>query len=133
MCDNQNLFPLLPPRPVVARSLCVIIIEGTSNIHFLLPIVITSIIAKYVGSLFNDSLYDIAIHFKKIPFLEPDPIHHLTKMTASQCMSTNTVVLYGIEQVGTLVDILRRTECTGYPIISNNDGSFIRRGLGRHC
>lgn len=34
-------------------SLIVIIIEGTANVHFLLPIVVTTVTAKFVGNLFG--------------------------------------------------------------------------------
>ena len=50
-------------------SLCVILIEATGEISYGLPIMVTLLISKFVGDLFNKGLYDIHIHLKHIPIL----------------------------------------------------------------
>jgi len=51
-------------------SLTVILIESTNEISYGLPIMITLMVAKWTGDLFNKGLYDIHIELRKIPLLE---------------------------------------------------------------
>jgi CBS domain-containing protein len=55
-----------------AISLCVIMLEGTGQIQYLLPIVFTTVVARYVGNHFGEGLYELAQHVKHFPFLEHD-------------------------------------------------------------
>ncbi|KAL3909602.1 MAG: hypothetical protein SGARI_002523 [Bacillariaceae sp.] len=54
-------------------SLTVILLECTGNMQFVLPLMLTLMTARIVGSLFNDDLYHIHIHLKKgVEFLETE-------------------------------------------------------------
>jgi chloride channel 7 len=54
-------------------SLTVILLECTGNEQFVLPLMLTLMTARLVGSLFNDDLYHIHIHLKKgVRFLEAE-------------------------------------------------------------
>lgn len=50
-------------------SLTVILIESTDEIEYGLPLLVTLMVAKWVGDLFNEGLYDIHIEVKEIPLL----------------------------------------------------------------
>lgn len=50
-------------------SLSVILIEATRNITFCLPIVITLIVAKWVGDYLFEGLYDFHFQLARVPFL----------------------------------------------------------------
>lgn len=50
-------------------SLTVILLESTDEIEYGLPLLVTLMVAKWVGDLFNEGLYDIHIELKEIPFL----------------------------------------------------------------
>merc|ERR1719166_828370 len=54
-------------------SLTVILLETTNDIQYLLPIMITLMISKWVGDSFNISLYDQHIELKCVPFVESIP------------------------------------------------------------
>lgn len=61
-------------------SLSVILIEATRNITFCLPIVITLIIAKWVGDYLFEGLYDFHFQLSRVPFLNweaPKEGHHV--------------------------------------------------------
>jgi chloride channel 7 len=48
-------------------------IEITSDLDALLPIMLVAMISKWVGDLFCHSLYDEQLHVNHVPFLESDP------------------------------------------------------------
>jgi H+/Cl- antiporter ClcA len=47
-------------------SLTVILVEATNEVTFGLPIIVTLIIAKWVGDYFNHGIYDTHIFLKKV-------------------------------------------------------------------
>ena len=47
-------------------SLCVILLEATGNISNLLPLMLALMAARWVGNVFNEGLYDVHIHLKKM-------------------------------------------------------------------
>ena len=51
-------------------SLTVILIETTNEITYGLPIMVTLMVAKWTGDIFNKSLFNIHIELRKIPLLE---------------------------------------------------------------
>lgn len=68
--------------------LCCSLIEATGNITFGLPIMITLMIAKWVGDFFTEGLYDIHIQLSSIPFLSWEPPSLSSTVYASEVMST---------------------------------------------
>ncbi len=50
-------------------SLTVILVESTDQIQYGLPLLVTLMVAKWVGDLFDEGLYDIHIELKEIPLL----------------------------------------------------------------
>lgn len=62
-------------------SLTVIMVEITNDIHQLLLIMISIMVAKWTGDLLTHPLYHALLEVKCIPFLTPEPI--LMKMDGS--------------------------------------------------
>lgn len=61
-------------------SLSVILIEATRDITFCMPIVITLIVAKWVGDYLFEGLYDFHFQLSRVPFLNweaPKEGHHI--------------------------------------------------------
>jgi len=52
-------------------SLTAIVMEITNDIYFLMPIMMTIMVSKWVGDWFNSALYDAHVLLKDIPYLEP--------------------------------------------------------------
>jgi H+/Cl- antiporter ClcA len=46
-------------------------LETTNQINFFIPVGITVLVANFVGNMFNQSIYDIAIRNKQLPVLRP--------------------------------------------------------------
>jgi H+/Cl- antiporter ClcA len=86
-----------------AISLCVIIMEGTQQVQFLLPIICTTVFARYVGNWFNEGLYEVALHVKHLPFLESISEKKLIRFQVKDIMSAPVRVL----KVGAQSEMMR--------------------------
>uniref|UniRef100_A0A7S4KVL4 Chloride channel protein n=1 Tax=Guillardia theta TaxID=55529 RepID=A0A7S4KVL4_GUITH len=103
-------------------SLVVIIIEGTANVHFLLPIVVTTCTAKLVGNLFgHEGVYEIGLRRKKLRFLEHEPHWMMDLCTAGDVMSTPVVCLPVVAKVGEIIEKLKGCGHNGFPVLSLTD------------
>eukprot|EP00056_Hartaetosiga_gracilis_P005694 m.87790 g.87790 ORF g.87790 m.87790 type:complete len:868 (+) comp12249_c0_seq2:3-2606(+) len=100
-------------------SLTVILIESTNEISLGLPLMVSLMVAKWVGDLFNEGLYDIHIHLRHIPLLEWEPSEEMKQHTAKDIMSRHPVCFYGVEKVKFIVDVLRNHSHNGFPIVRN--------------
>jgi hypothetical protein len=74
-------------------SLVVIIVEGTGKVDYLLPIIFTTVCAKWVGDKLNDGIYHTMHHVKGIPFLENEPAKGLRQLAAQDLMHADPVCL----------------------------------------
>lgn len=75
---NPGVYALIGSTAMLAgftrmtMSLCVIVLEITTNMFMTLPVMLVIVIAKSVGDLFTPSTYDIVVALKNIPLLEPE-------------------------------------------------------------
>lgn len=98
--------------------LSAILLESTGNYVFSLPLMITILTGKAVGSMFNDSIYDAVIHERQWPLLEEKPparYKHLLR--AGDVMTRAPVTLPSIVPAGTLLDLLRANDHHGFPVV----------------
>ena len=105
-------------------SLTVILLETTNEIQYLLPIMLTLMVSKWVGDFFNISLYDLHVELKCIPFVEANPPLSLQGKCARDVMVTPVISLQRTVKVGVVLPILRSTTHNGFPII-DDDGRCI--------
>jgi chloride channel 7 len=106
----------------------IIILEACGNITYLLPLMVTFAAARYTGNAINESMYDMQIHLKEMPFLE-GTMHSLGMLNyhpISQIMAQPVITLREVEKVGKVMEILQTTNHNGFPIV-NKDGRL--RGL----
>lgn len=115
-------------------SLVVIIIEGTANVHFLLPIVVTTCTAKLVGNLFgHEGVYEIGLRRKKLRFLDHEPSWQMDLCSAADVMARPPVTFPVVARVGDILDKLRICEHNGFPVVSMTDeGDPCSRALDRN-
>ncbi len=109
-------------------SLTVILLEATGDMQYVLPLMLTLMSARLVGNIFNEGLYDIHIHMRKLPFLDDELPQFAKKydMTVNQVMSRNIVCLRPVEMAGHICDILSETEYNCFPVLETeeNNGNF---------
>lgn len=110
-------------------SIVVITFELTGALTYVLPIMISVMIAKWVGDAFSRrGIYESWIHFNSYPYLDPnnsgeDLSPLIPDVPASQIMTrldSDLIVLTATgHTIASLQKILETTPYRGYPVISN--------------
>ena len=111
-------------------SLTVIIIEATGNLTYGFPVMVVLLVAKWVGDIFNEGLYDIHIQLAGVPLLGWDPPPLSATTYATHVMSHPVVTLNTTETVGNIVDILKSTTHNGFPVVDRIQ-TEVTRGSSR--
>ncbi|KAL6011321.1 hypothetical protein ACLOJK_001767 [Asimina triloba] len=124
---DQGLYAVLGAASLMAGSmrmtvsLCVIFLELTNNL-LLLPItMIVLLISKTVGDMFNPSIYEIILHLKGLPFLEAYAEPWMRNLSVAELATAKppVVTLRGVEKVGRVVEVLRKTTHNGFPVVDH--------------
>jgi CBS domain-containing protein len=114
----------------ITISLTVILLECTNDVQYCLPIMVTVMFAKWVGDIFNEGLYDIHIHLKHVPFLEPYPEGEMDAIRACDVMNKRVETLPVIAQVSKLIETLRETDYSSFPVLKEEITDVPNRYLG---
>merc|ERR1712176_88150 len=104
-------------------SLTVILVEITDDVYYLLPIILTIMIAKWVGDRFNIPLYDAHIILKNIPFLEAGlPKWFPTFIVAKDIMIKPVITLPRFCSMKRALHVLSSKEMnhSAFPIVIDN-------------
>ena len=101
-------------------SLTVILIECTNEISLSLPIMVTLMVAKWVGDLGNVGLYDIHINLKSVPLLEWDAPYYTVNYNASDIMSTRLSFVYPHSTLRSLINLLSTTTHSAFPVVTSS-------------
>jgi len=99
-------------------SLTVILIESTNEISYGLPIMITLMVAKWSGDLFNEGLYDIHIKLRSVPLLEWTAPQEMYRLKASDIMESCLSYIYPHTRVHSIVGILKTTAHNAFPVVT---------------
>lgn len=110
-------------------SLTVILVEATGDVQYILPLMLTLIVAKFVGDHFNEGLYDIHIELQKLPFLHWHPHQEAKLLLVSQVMTSKVVFLPEVLTAGSLLHILQSCDHSNFPVISDEKGGGNFRGV----
>jgi len=108
-------------------SLSVILLEATGDMQYVLPLMLTLMAARWVGNVFNESLYDIHIHLKHVPFLDEEApfMARMNDMAAHQIMSPDVKCLRPVEKVGVIYDLLTECQHNCFPVVDIRAGSVL--------
>jgi len=104
-------------------SLTCILLEATNEISYGLPIMGVLMIAKWVGDLFNESLYDIHIEIKDVPLLGWEAPPKLERLQASDIMSKDVSYMFPQSRVTSVVNMLATTRHHAYPVVTQSVSS----------
>jgi len=115
----------------ITISLTVILIETSNNVQYSAAIMVAVLFAKWVADRFNHGLYDIHIHLKHVPLLEPFSDKEMYEIRAKQVMSKRVRVVPEVLTLGQLIETLTNTKHACYPVVTRDDGSNSFVGLLR--
>jgi len=106
-------------------SLVVIILEGTSQLNFLLPLLLCVFVANKFASFIASSFYESQLKRRNIPYLRALPPKEAcvseteATLTAGDICAAPAVVFQEIERVSNIEEILKTTTHNGFPIVKN--------------
>ncbi|XP_066289417.1 chloride channel protein D-like isoform X1 [Branchiostoma lanceolatum] len=112
----------------LTMSLTVIMMEMTNDVQFLLPIMVSIMVAKWVGDFVTHPLYHALLELKCIPFLDSEPVivHEGNKPVnlelhmARDVMAAPPSVISTRESVANLAHLLLDTPHGGFPVVHSS-------------
>ena len=90
-----------------SSSSIIIISRLTGNVSFGLPIMIVLMVAKWVGDLFTEGIYDEHIGLAKVPLLSWEAPPITSRRRAVEVMSTPVTVFRPTEKVSVILKYLK--------------------------
>ncbi|CAE7335077.1 Clcn7 [Symbiodinium necroappetens] len=111
----------------ITISLSVIVMECTINNQFGVPLFLATMLAKWVGQLFNEGIYDLHLELKHVPLLEPMGGKELLDLRAMDIMAREVKTLPACAPVKQLVGLLQDESHNhhGFPVIDMPSGVFL--------
>ena len=122
-CVTPQVYDCVPTSPRSHRFSSSLLISLTPS-RYLLPIMLTLMVSKWVGDFFNISLYDLHVELKCIPFVEANPPLSLQGKCAKDVMVTPVVSLAARVTVRDVLPLLKETTHNGFPIV-DDDGRCV--------
>ena len=104
-------------------SLLVIMLETTSSINIFLPMTIAIFVARVVGNMITNSLYDRALRAKNMCFLRSEAPKQTKDLLASVVMSKDCVTIPTIANMAACKKALESGHC-GFPVV-NTAGKLV--------
>lgn len=107
----------------------VLLMEATDvSPTFAIPLILTQMIAKWVGDKLCDGLLEIIIEQKHIPFLQHDPPPNFTFVRAYEIMKSPVICFRIREKAGFVYKTLMSCKHNGFPIVDDVEGNLISNG-----
>ena len=131
---SPSTFALLGAASLLAGiqrstvSLCVILVEGTGQVKVLIPVIITVVIARYVGDLIiKEGLYEAAIELNHYPYLGHEERKRYDVFQVGHIMSPRPFCIGPKERAHTIAKILQETSHNGFPVVDKSveGGKFL--------
>lgn len=104
-------------------SLVLIMLETSGSINIFIPMMIGAMMARAVGNLLTNSLYDRALRMKQIPFLRGTPPFETRSMLACEIMAKEPVCMSTISSMKE-VKLALETKHQAFPV-NNTAGCLV--------
>ena len=104
----------------ITLALALLMLGVINNSDYLLPLMLVTLTAKLAGDRFGISLYDIHIELKNVPFVEVKPPKHMLYLTAEDVMVRPVISFRQVENLATIVRILKQHSHNGYPVLNED-------------
>ena len=108
-------------------SLTVMVLEGTGDMQYVLPLMISVMAARLVGNVFGEGLYDQHIKTRDLFYLEEDDAINLSSeyhdLIVSDVMTRTPISLLPLVRVGEVFDMMCRSKHHCFPVLDDKDGN----------
>jgi len=98
-------------------SLAVIMVELTQGTQYLLPIIETTMISKWVADMFTEAYYENMMELKCIPYLHSSPPQEMLLFSVQEVMKRDVVDLAVLERVSRIIELLKVHQHGGFPVV----------------
>jgi len=105
-------------------------IELSGDVLLAFPLMVSIMVAKILADNLVHPLYHEQLALKGVPYLDkPESIEGLELLKVSDVMTGTVVVFHEIENIGTIVSILKKYDYSSFPIVSSDQNykGMIRR------
>lgn len=104
-------------------SICVIMVELSSELHYLLPVMVAIAMSKTVADWLSEPLYHQMLHFDSVPYLSAGIMPRFEELTAADVMASPVVTLHTRERTEVVLRALRETTHNAFPVVrEENEG-----------
>ncbi|KAG8343554.1 Voltage gated chloride channel CBS domain [Trypanosoma vivax] len=105
-------------------SICVIMVELSSETHYLLPIMVSIILSKVVADAVSEPLYHQILQLDAVPYLKAHLLEpEFEQLTAADVMASNVVTLRLREKTSVVLQAIRRTTHHAFPVVQAVHGA----------
>jgi len=101
--------------------LAVLLMETTTDVNLFIPMLLAVMIARFVGSLFNPSLYKNAIKMKHLPMTTRKVKDRAKRWRVRDIMHAPVISFKETETVRHIYDVLFNTTHNGFPIVDRSN------------
>eukprot|EP00747_Dinoflagellata_sp_TGD_P004393 gnl/TRDRNA2_/TRDRNA2_111272_c0_seq1.p1 gnl/TRDRNA2_/TRDRNA2_111272_c0~~gnl/TRDRNA2_/TRDRNA2_111272_c0_seq1.p1 ORF type:complete len:448 (+),score=42.29 gnl/TRDRNA2_/TRDRNA2_111272_c0_seq1:3-1346(+) len=103
----------------ISVAMTVIMLEISNDLSLLLPIMLTAGIAKFTGDTLTHPYFDMVLHMRHIPFVEPEPTVAFKQLRCYQVMQKPVVCLPVQVKVMDVLKVLSDTSHNGFPVVES--------------
>ncbi|GMS93178.1 hypothetical protein PENTCL1PPCAC_15353, partial [Pristionchus entomophagus] len=105
-------------------SLTAILLEATRDMTYRVPIMLVLLMAKWVGDLLSDGLYDVCIELADVPLLGWNAPVMSRNIFASKVMRSDVLVVEKRVRVGRVIELLAETFHHAFPVVDHVEGGI---------
>ncbi|KAH9601812.1 Chloride channel [Trypanosoma melophagium] len=106
----------------MTMSICVIMVELSSELHYLLPVMVAIVMSKTVADLISEPLYHQMLRLDSVPYLQSHLLRpEFEQLTAADVMASDVVTLRLQEKTSVVMEALRKTAHHAFPVVEAVD------------
>jgi H+/Cl- antiporter ClcA len=103
----------------ISVAITVIMLEISNDLNLLMPIMLTAGIAKYTGDCLTEPYFEMVLHMRHVPFVEPEPGVIFSQLRCYQVMQRPVTCLPVEAKVMDVLKVLADTTHNGFPVVES--------------
>ncbi|KAK7202094.1 chloride channel protein [Novymonas esmeraldas] len=103
----------------MSMAICVIMVELSAELHYLLPVMVAIVMAKTVADWLCEPLYHQMLRMDCVPYLPPNIVRaEFEQLTAADVMAAEVVTLRVLERTEVVLAALRDSTHHAFPVVA---------------